>query len=339
MPSSLSFPIAFALLVALPACAPSSVPVPPSVVLDATDRSEKDRALDAGRRPGELLRFLAVRRGMRVADLGAGPGYTSELLARAVGPDGTVYLHNEPTWLPFLREALEERFSHAVMRTKAVVRVERPFEDPLPPEATRLDLVVMNTIYHDVVNTPTDRKRMNANILAALAPGGLFVVIDSSAKPGTGLGATETLHRIDEDIVRAELAAAGFVLASEATFLKNPADPRDWDASPTAATKAGKRGTSDRFVLAFRRPLRHRFTTSLRSARSPNEGPPVGNPTVDRATIEPLHAARRTAWELLGGFPETVLLEWCPVTARPEPSPPSRVEGKPPCVTSSPRSR
>ena len=69
-------------------------------IVDAPDRSEADRALDLGRHPVEMLELLALAPGMKVADLGAGPGYTTELLVRAVGPTGTVFMHNEPTWLP-----------------------------------------------------------------------------------------------------------------------------------------------------------------------------------------------------------------------------------------------
>ena len=199
-----------------------------------------------------MLRFLGVRNGMKVLDLGAGPGYTTELIARAVAPGGVVYMQNDPRWLPFLKDALEERFTHPAMQ--GVVRADVPFDDPVPPDARDLDLAVMNVIYHDVVNMPVDRARMNKAIFDALRPGGAYVVIDSSAKEGTGLAETKTLHRIDESVVRDEVQSAGFRLESESEFLRNPADARDWNASPPAAEKAGKRGTSDRFALRFVKP-------------------------------------------------------------------------------------
>jgi len=134
------------------------------------------------------------------------------------------------------------------------VRADVPFDDPVPPDARDLDLAVMNVIYHDVVNMPVDRARMNKAIYDALRPGGAYIVIDSSAKEGTGLAETKTLHRIDESVVRDEVQSAGFRLESESEFLRNPADARDWNASPPAAEKAGKRGTSDRFALRFVKP-------------------------------------------------------------------------------------
>jgi len=249
-----------ALLLACAACASAPRQAAPSErpdqlaarIVDSPDRSEADRTLDPGRHPKEMLRFLGVRNGMKVLDLGAGPGYTTELIARAVAPGGVVYMQNDPRWLPFLKDSLAERFTHPAMQD--VVRADVPFDDPVPPDARDLDLAVMNVIYHDVVNMPVDRARMNKAIFDALRPGGAYVVIDSSAKDGTGLAETKTLHRIDESVVRDEVQSAGFRLESESEFLRNPADARDWNASPNAAEKAGKRGTSDRFALRFVKP-------------------------------------------------------------------------------------
>ena len=221
-------------------------------VVGAPDRSENDRKLDAGRKPAETLEFLELKPGMKVADLGAGGGYTTELIARAVGPTGVVYMQNDPRWLSFLKDPIAERITHPAMKgvQQAVVR----FDDVLPVEAKDLDEIVLNVIYHDIANMPVDRARMNKIIFDALKPGGAFVVIDSSAKDGTGLQDTQTLHRIDEQVVKDEVQKAGFKLVAEANFLRNPDDARDWNSSPGAATKAGKRGQGDRFALKFIRP-------------------------------------------------------------------------------------
>ena len=222
-------------------------------VVDAPDRSEKDRALDAGRHPAEMLEFLNLKPGMKVADLGAGGGYTTELLARAVGPGGVVYMQNDPSWMPFLKDPIAERMTHTAAM-KNVVRADVPFGDALPPEVKNLDAVVMNVIYHDIANLPIDRVRMNRVVFNLLQPGGAYVVIDSSAKDGSGLSQTQALHRIDEKVVKEEILKAGFKLVSEGGFLRNPEDTRDWNSSPGAATKAGKRGQGDRFAFRFVRP-------------------------------------------------------------------------------------
>jgi predicted methyltransferase len=245
-----------ALALALGACAtpgPAAqrvAAVDPATLVAAPDRTEADRALDAGRHPEQFLAFVDLRPGMKVADLGAGGGYTTELLARAVSPGGVVYAQNNRVLLGFALDAWVARLARPAMAS--VVRVDRELESPLPPEAVGLDLVVMNVIYHDTVWMQTDRAAMNRAILASLRPGGAFVVIDSSARAGTGAADAQTLHRIDESLVREEVQAAGFRLAAEAPFLRNPADARDWNSSPRAA--AERRGTSDRFVLRFVKP-------------------------------------------------------------------------------------
>ncbi len=221
-------------------------------VVDAPDRSAEDRALDAGRHPAELLAFIGLRPGMRVAELGAGGGYTSELLARAVAPGGVVYGQNNRFVLErFAEKPWSERLAKPVMRN--VVRVDREFGAPLPADARDLDAVVMVLFYHDTVWMKTDRAAMNRAILRALKPGGVFVVVDHSGRSGTGATETQTLHRIEERVVRQEVEAVGFNLVADAEFLRNPADPRDWNASPRVA--AERRGTSDRFVLKFAKPV------------------------------------------------------------------------------------
>lgn len=188
---------------------------------------------------------------MKVAELMAGGGYTTELLARAVGSTGTVYGHNPPVILQrFAEKPWSERLARPV--NAKVVRVDRDFDAPFPPEVTDLDAVVSNVIYHDTVWLKADRAKMNAAIFQALKPGGVYVVVDSSAKPGAGVSDAQTLHRIDEQTVRNEVLAAGFQFAAESNAWRNPQDTRDWNSSPGAAGE--RRGTSDRFALKFVKP-------------------------------------------------------------------------------------
>lgn len=238
---------------AAPAAAGDEVVVPPALaaVVAAPDRSEADHALDAGRHPGELLAFFGVKEGMQVAELGAGGGYTAELLARVVGPTGKVYGQNSKFLLErFAEKPWSERLAKPVM--KNVVRADREFDEPLPPEAKNLDAVFLVLFYHDTVWFETDRAKMNTAIFDALAPGGVYAIVDHNAKDGDGVSVAKTLHRIEEKVLRAEIQAAGFELAAEASFLRNPDDARDWNASPSAAGQ--KRGESDRFVLKFVKP-------------------------------------------------------------------------------------
>ena len=206
----------------------------------SADRSEADRTNDKRRNPVELLKFYDLRPGMTVADLSAGGGYNSELLARAVAPGGRVYAQT-----PNPSPGLTARMKSPAMQNVIVVR--RDFEDPLPPEARNLDAVVFNFNYHDVVNTTTDRAKMNRAVFNALKSGGVYIVSDHSALAGTGASETRTLHRIDEAFLRKEVEAAGFRLLAEGSFLRNPQDPR--------TAPSGKNSVpNDEFVLKFVKP-------------------------------------------------------------------------------------
>ncbi len=220
-------------------------------VVLAEDRSEADRRLDAGRQPVKMLEFFGIEPGMRVAELAAGGGYTTELLARAVGPQGIVYGQNTPFILErFAEEPWSERLNKPVMNN--VVRIDSELEDPFPSELANLDAVLMILFYHDTVWFGTDRQAMIRAVYDVLKPGGIFGIVDHSAREGDGVSQAKNLHRIEEKVVVLEVEAAGFNLEKRGSFLKNPDDPRDWDASPSAAGE--RRGTSDRFVLLFRKP-------------------------------------------------------------------------------------
>jgi len=241
-----------------PAAAPTSseltVPEHVRAAVDAADRDEADRALDAGRKPDLMLAFFGIRPGMKVAELGAGRGYTTELLARLVGPTGKVYAQNSPMILQmFLKVPWSERLAKPALSSLGnVVRVDREFDDPLPPEAKDLDAVLDVLFYHDTVWLGADREKMNRAVFAALKPGGVYGIVDHSALPGSGLSAVKTVHRIEQPTLQAEIEHAGFKLVSEGSFLKNPSDTRDWNDSPKEA--GPRRGTSDRFVLKFQKP-------------------------------------------------------------------------------------
>jgi predicted methyltransferase len=234
-----------------PPVEPIAAPVDSQSIANAADRDDADKKLDGGRHPAEFLSFLALRPGMRVAELGAGGGYTTELLARAVAPKGKVWAQNSAGLLKFVAKPWAERMGKPVLK-KVVVRVDREFDAPLPPDAKDLDTVVSVLIYHDTAWLGVDRAKMNKAVFAALKPGGQYVIVDHSAAEGHGVNDAKTLHRIEEATVTQEVERAGFRRAGNADFLRNTGDARNWNDAPDAA--GDKRGTSDRFVLKFIKP-------------------------------------------------------------------------------------
>jgi predicted methyltransferase len=267
------FIIAAGLTLLLSACAHTGAPVLSkeriAEIVASPDRRAADRTNDQRRKPEQLLAFIGLRPGMVALDLSAGGGYTTELLARAVGPAGRVYGQSrprdpnapkppapegaaaapaaKPAAPPNSPQALADRATNPAAAN--IVAVVRRFEDPVPPElaVNGLDLVTLMFNYHDLGWIGVDRAQMNRAVFAALKPGGLYVVADHSGRPGTGISESGTLHRIEEAFLRREIEAAGFRLAAEGNFLRNPGDPRDRNTPEPPQPK-------DEFVLKFIKP-------------------------------------------------------------------------------------
>jgi predicted methyltransferase len=126
----------------------------------------------------------ATSPGMKVLDVGAGGGYSAELMARAVGPSGVVYGQNPPNFSERATAAFEARTKTPA--GKPIVGLTRPFDDPLPADARDLDLIAFLFFYHDTTYMGVDRAQMNAKLFAALKPGGYLVIADHSAAAGAG---------------------------------------------------------------------------------------------------------------------------------------------------------
>jgi predicted methyltransferase len=246
-------------------------------ILASPDRRAADRTNDIRRKPAQMLAFIGVRPGMVALDLSAGGGYTTELIARAVGPTGRVYGQSAPrnqnvpppaaaeggTASPAAASspAAAQRPagpppSSAVLAERAknpaagnIIPVVRKFEDPIPAAVASngLDLVTLMFNYHDLGHMGVDRTQMNKAVFAALVPGGIYVIADHSGRPATGISESGTLHRIEEAFVKKEVESAGFRLIDEGNFLRNPSDPRDKNMPEPPQPK-------DEFVLKFIKP-------------------------------------------------------------------------------------
>lgn len=229
-----------------------SLPVSPpakaqdyGAIVAAADRSDADRETDKRRKPAELLAFFGIKPGMRVLDMGAGGGYSTELLARTVGPSGKVWAQDSDTPNERAKAAFDARIQKPVMAN--VVRLVRKFDDPVPADVRDLDAITFLFWYHDTTYMAVDRAEMNRKLLAALKPGGVLLIADHSAKPGDGANVGKSLHRIEESALRKEVEAAGFKLVASSDLLRNPSDPRD---KPVFRPEQ----PVDEFILKFEKP-------------------------------------------------------------------------------------
>jgi predicted methyltransferase len=216
-----------------------------AALIAAPDRSDADRAADKRRDPVPFLAFASLRPGMRVLDMGAGGGYSTELVARVIGPTGTVYGQNPPDSFERARNAFAARAATPAMKNS--IALVRPYDDPLPADIRDLDMITFLFFYHDTTSLNVDRAQMNRKLFEGLKPGGTLVIADHSAKAGSDPSVGKSLHRIDENMLRSEVEAAGFKLVAEGNFWRNPGDPRDSSTQqPT--------GPIDNFVLKFQKP-------------------------------------------------------------------------------------
>jgi len=216
-------------------------------IVASSDRSDGDRQTDQRRQPVKMLAFTGVRPGMKVLDMEANAGYSTELLARSVGPTGVVYAQDPAE---IIERLVKDKFDIRAQKPamKNVVHVIRDFNDPIPPDVSGLDLITFFFAYHDVTYMPVDRAEMNRKMFAALKPGGFLVIADHSARPGDGTSVGKTFHRIEESVLRQEIEAAGFKLVAEANFLRHPEDPRDVVVFRPVIPV-------DEFVLKYQKPL------------------------------------------------------------------------------------
>ena len=210
-----------------------------------------DVAKDAVRKGPELNAFAEVKPGQWVAELIPGGGYFTRLFSLTVGPTGKVYAIwpdeydkvSRPDSDVMRKMAAAAPFTNVVVMTQPA----KAFDAPEP-----LDLIFTSQNYHDYPDRfmgKVDPAILNAAVFKALKPGGLFVIVDHSGRPGTGMKETDTLHRIDVETVKQQVQAAGFKLEAESSLLANPADPRTSDVFDKSI-----RGKTDQFVLKFRKP-------------------------------------------------------------------------------------
>jgi predicted methyltransferase len=242
---------AFAVL-ALAGCT-TTASGPPSAITAAvadSNRPADDRARDADRHPAELMVFAEVGPGQKVADYMPGAGYFTRIFAKAVGPKGHVYAVFPQFLAQFDKRDADATHALAGAPGYANVSFDTTANGAFTAGAP-LDLIWTSDNYHDLQFGLSHEQilGLDKSIYASLKPGGIFLVIDHASAAGAGWTVARTLHRIDPDAIKADMAAAGFKLEAESPLLRNPKDPHS-----AVIFDPSIRGHTDQVVLRFRKP-------------------------------------------------------------------------------------
>jgi predicted methyltransferase len=233
-------------------CAASAADIYDAAVARA-GRSADDRQRDVTDRPADVLRFSGIRPGMQVLDFFAADGYYSEVLSYTVGPKGHVLLLNNTPYDKFVKDAWKDRIARQHLKN-----VEHVTVDPahMGLKDSSLDAVVMVKVYHDLYWVDPEKSgwpkidvpSVLDQLASALKPGGLLLVVDHSAKPGSGSSVAGTLHRIDEEFMRKDFESHGFKFVNKSDLLRRPEDKLD-----QISFQEPMLGKTDRFVYLFRK--------------------------------------------------------------------------------------
>lgn len=205
---------------------------------------------DARSRPDVVIPLLELQPGDRVADIFAGSGYYSELLATVVGPEGEVLLQNNDAYKQFVRKALDKRFEG---RNPGAITILDSEAADLKLGRETLDAALIIMSYHDLFYDDAENGWPQINdvdfmgqIHAALKRDGRFLIVDHAAPAGTAAAASKPMHRIDEAYAIKRLTSQGFVLVDSSEVLRNPRDDHR-----TLVFDPAIRGKTDRFILVF----------------------------------------------------------------------------------------
>lgn len=211
--------------------------------IESDERSAEEKARDSGRKPAEILMMSGIRPGDHVIEFAGIGQYYTKLLSAIVGPNGKVDVYD----LPYTeRFAGEPSRAFAAAHPNTTYHQEDYNDSAFPPD---VDVVFNVLYYHDLILQNIDTAKLNGKLLAALKPGGRYVIIDHKAEDGSGTRDVATIHRIDAQVIEDQVTAAGFELVQQSDILAHPEDDRS-----KMVFSAGTRGGTDRAVFIFRKP-------------------------------------------------------------------------------------
>ncbi|HLG52366.1 MAG TPA: hypothetical protein VI339_00475 [Steroidobacteraceae bacterium] len=245
------FLVTLALMLAVaPQLQAADAPAHIAAAVAATERSAADRERDARDKPAALMEFAGIIEGMTIADVFGGGGYWTELLARAVGPQGHVRLVNNPSYLQFAAKEFKPRFEGDRLPNTEQRLVE---SCDLKLGRDAFDLIVIFMSYHDLYYVDEkggwpaiDAGGFLDQLHHALKPGGRLLIIDHAAVAGSGSAPAQDLHRIEEAFAKRDIESHGLELEKTWDGLRNPGD----DLTKLVFDPA-VRGKTDRFTHLY----------------------------------------------------------------------------------------
>ena len=218
-----------------------------------TGRLAADLKRDALDHPAEILRLTGIKSGMTVADVLAGDGYYSELLSYVVGPKGHVLMLNNAA---FDHWSDGDRQPHLADNRLPNVEYQIVDVNQMNLAPGKLDAVVLSKVYHDLywvepnsIWPKIDTALVLDQLVQALMPGGVLLLVDHSAQSGHGNTDASSLHRIEEAFARQDFEKRGLRVIATSDLLRRADDPRE-----QISYKPPMLGKTDRFVLVFRKP-------------------------------------------------------------------------------------
>lgn len=218
--------------------------------MQVPDRHEFDGRRDAARKPYETFQFLGLKEGMSVLDVGAYAGYTTEMLAAAVGPGGTVYMQNTRLVIERYAQGYYERTINERLANNRLPNVIlHVAEYDAIGLDEQIDVAFLGNLLHDFYyrDGREEAIRFLESIRSALKIGGVLGVMDHVGVAGRDNG---SLHRIAPETARQLLLEAGFDIEAESDLFSNPDD----DHSLMVYNDDIYLET-DRFLFRARRPL------------------------------------------------------------------------------------
>jgi predicted methyltransferase len=220
-------------------------------------RSAGDLRRDTGDHPAQILRLTGIKPGMTVADVLAGDGYYSELLSYVVGRDGHVLMINNSSFDKWSDGDRQKRLADNRLPNVGYRLVDLDHMNLAPAS---LDGIVLSKVYHDLywvddtgIWPKFDTSGVLDQLLAALKPGGVLLLVDHSARVGRGSADASSLHRIEEAFARQDFGKRGMRVVKASNLLRRPDDPRT-----QISYKEPMLGKTDRFVLVFRKQPQQR---------------------------------------------------------------------------------